>query len=37
MGCQNEERCPTSKADEHLKIDFLLSGETQVALLGDLA
>src|SRR5258708_8386583 len=35
MGCQNEERCPNHKADEHLKVDFLFRGETQVALLGD--
>src|SRR5712692_1457358 len=35
MGCQDQERYPDYKADEHLEIDFLLRGETQVALLGD--
>src|SRR6266576_3805429 len=32
--CQNEERDTHHETDEHLKIDFLLCGKTQVALLG---
>src|SRR5258708_4649555 len=35
MGCQNEERCPDDKADEHLKVDFLFCGEAQVGLFED--
>src|SRR5713226_6287590 len=35
VGGQNEERSSDYQADEHLKVDFLFLGETQVALLGD--
>ena len=37
MGCQDQERYPDHKADEHLKIDLLFRRETQVALLGNLS
>ncbi len=35
MSCQDKKRDAYHKTDEHLKIDLLFRGETQVALLGD--